>query len=284
MQRVRGEKPMRNVLHLRSSGDVLGAERVIMELGRLAKDYGYRCVIGAIHDVHDPVPRFIQQTAKLGIETVTFPASRRYDPVCIRSIHTFIAERHIDLVHCHGYKEDVYGFFAARGFPLVATNHLWKNTTLRSKTYASLDAFILRWFSGVVGVSDQIVHDMQMKGIKNPIKIANGIDCSRFRPRKKNTRIIKQLQTDSKGPVVLMVSSLSSVKGHTVALRALAEIRKHEPHVSLCIVGEGPERPQIEKTIGELELSRSVILMGSRNDISEILSIADVFLLPSFKE
>src|SRR5258708_7250490 len=52
----------------------------------------------------------------------------------------------------------------------------------------------------------------------------------------------------------------------------------------LVLVGEGPERPRIERLLRSLNLTDFITLAGQQDDISPYYGIADVFLLPSLSE
>jgi glycosyltransferase involved in cell wall biosynthesis len=66
-----------------------------------------------------------------------------------------------------------------------------------------------------------------------------------------------------------------------VLLQAFASVRRAHPGVELEIVGEGPERAQVEGLVRELELDSSVRLLGDRDDVPSILSRASCFVLAS---
>lgn len=87
-------------------------------------------------------------------------------------------------------------------------------------------------------------------------------------------------------PVVLSVGALSERKGHAVLLRALAEVVPDFPRLACRIVGEGPERPRLERLVQELGLERVVELAGRRPHAEVLgeMSWCDVFALPSWGE
>ncbi len=60
---------MKNVLHLRSSGALLGAENVIIELAKNSTSFGYQSFIGAIHNDEDPFPEFLNPARDAGVKT-----------------------------------------------------------------------------------------------------------------------------------------------------------------------------------------------------------------------
>ena len=274
---------LKKVLHLRSSGGMLGAENVIIELCKKSHNWGYEPLIGAFSD-NDDIPEFLN-FAPQGIKTTVFKCNGRFDISLIQKIRKFIRRNDIKLIHCHGYKEDFYGLFSGKDIVKLATNHLWKKTNLKGKLYAFLDTLFLRHFDGIIGVSDEIVKDMHSKGIKkNTIIINNGIDVSKFRNIPKNDYLAKKYGIDNQKFVIGMVSSLTPEKGHIIAIEAIAPIIKENENIILMIVGGGPSEDDIILTIRKYGLQNNVILAGRQSNIPEYLSIFDAFMMPSFKE
>jgi glycosyltransferase involved in cell wall biosynthesis len=73
-------------------------------------------------------------------------------------------------------------------------------------------------------------------------------------------------------------------KGHLVLLRAFRDFVRIVPSARLIVIGDGPERSVIERTVEELGLRSYVLLTGCQNDIPGFLAALDVFTLPSFDE
>ena len=274
----------KKVLQLRSSGGLLGAESVIIELAKHSPAFGYQSIVGAIKNAADRPPEFLNVAQDYRIDTAVFEADRSLDLSLAGKIRRYIRENHIDVLHCHGYKEDFYSLLANPGIPMVATNHLWKRTMFRSKLYARLDAFMLRFFDQVVGVSDEIVAEMDRLGISHPVKIANGVDTERFHP---GAPAPDSFQTPPRTPgkrTLGMISSLTPEKGHRVALQAIRDVVENFPDLRLLIVGDGIIREELYRQVSELGLDSHVVFLGKRRDIPEILSAIDIFILPSYKE
>lgn len=274
----------KNLLHIRSSGGILGAENVILEIAKHSPEFGYRSVIGAIKNSGEPDPEFLNVAKDYDIRTVVFEARRSLDPSLPGRIRRFITDHRVDILHCHGYKEDFYGILTRTNIPKVATNHLWKRSTFRSKIYAFIDVVLLRLFDQVVGVSDEIVDEMRRYLIPRPVKIANGVDIERFRKTAGLSELHDRMGIRPGDIVFGMVSSLSTEKGHMVAIQAIRDVIKEYPETRLFIIGEGELRSEIENQVGKFGLGRHVALLGKRLDIPDMLSVMDVFLLPSYKE
>ena len=177
----------KRVLHLRSSGGLLGAENVVLEIAKFSTQNGWESIVGAINDVNDPYPEFLELADTYGVKCALFKSDGKLDFSCVREIKKFIDKYSIDIIHTHGYKENIYSLMVRSGLPKVSTNHLWKTSTLKAKIYCCIDAILIRLFDEIVGVSDEIVNGMRRVGIKHSFKIANGVDCNKFSVVSRNT-------------------------------------------------------------------------------------------------
>jgi glycosyltransferase involved in cell wall biosynthesis len=272
-----------NVLHLRSSGALLGAENVILEIAKNSKRFGYNSIVGAIKDCRDPVPDFLEVAKKkYRLQTLLLENRKILDLNCASALRKYIVQNNIKLLHCHGYKEDYFGLLSRVSIPKIATNHLWKNTTFKLRVYGLIDALFLHFFDRVVGVSDELVQKMKKLGINNVYKIANGVDVDRFTIVSKSSLMLDRFNLDPDAIVLGMVSSLTPEKNHKIVFDVLANIR--DPKVKLLIVGDGPQDAFLRTKVTEMNLQETVIFAGRQENIQEILSIVDIYLLPSVAE
>jgi glycosyltransferase involved in cell wall biosynthesis len=285
------------VLHLRSSAAFLGAESVIIEIAKCSPEFGFQSIIGGIKDDKDSYPEFLSIAHKMNIETVLFDGKGRIDFTRAQKIRNYINKNHIKILHCHGYKEDFYGIISLTRIPKIATNHLWKIPSthiwkirnIRARIYPILDALFLRFFDKVIGVSIEIVDKMNRYGIKNTIVIPNGVDTTKYDMRPKSFELLTKFGFDKENIIVGMISSLSEEKGHKYAIEAFHCIKSDFPHVKLLIIGDGlPGLEEyeigIKRRVKALGLDNNVVFAGKQIDIPHILSIIDIFLLPSLQE
>ncbi|MCF2906675.1 glycosyltransferase family 4 protein [Octadecabacter sp. CECT 8868] len=93
-------------------------------------------------------------------------------------------------------------------------------------------------------------------------------------------------RTAPQGKTMIFVGRLAAVKGVRVLIEAFAEVQKADPEARLVLVGDGPERGDIESYIAELGCEDGVRLAGylSQDEVAEELRAADLFVLPSFAE
>lgn len=118
--------------------------------------------------------------------------------------------------------------------------------------------------------------------------IANGIDVTAFNaPRGENASRPRLGEFAPPGTVLVgHVARLDKVKDQVGLISAFKLLREDAGQAGcrLVIVGEGPQRGQLERQIAELELLDSVCLLGNRNDVAELLAECDVFALSSIAE
>ncbi len=103
-----------------------------------------------------------------------------------------------------------------------------------------------------------------------------GIDPARYRFRVR--------EDPGGGPVVLLqCGRMVPKKGYGISLRALAEARRRDPRLELRVIGDGPERASIERSIRDLGLGKAVTLLGARprSVFLEELDRAHLYLQPS---
>src|SRR5262249_52826051 len=83
-------------------------------------------------------------------------------------------------------------------------------------------------------------------------------------------------------PTVLCVAKLRWCKGQGGLVRAAGVVRGRGRPCPVVPVGEGPERPTLERLAAELSVD--VRLLGARQDVQQLLAGADVVVLPSLTE
>lgn len=109
--------------------------------------------------------------------------------------------------------------------------------------------------------------------------VPTGIDTGHFVPGDQAAaRNALGLPLDA--PIIGIVATLRSWKGHTYLLDAFAGLK--DPATRLLIIGDGPQRDALHKKIAELGLEGRVVMPGNQRDVLPWLQAMDVFALPSY--
>lgn len=148
----------------------------------------------------------------------------------------------------------------------------WKNAV---KNRFRCTAALLR-VDGVAGVSNYVVRrDRWLYGLprRKLRRIYSGVDLQRFTPG----------SVDGRSPAhVLCVANLHWIKGVEHLVRAVALLGDTE--VELTLAGDGPEEAKLQGLVAELGIGRKVHFLGLRNDVSELVRQAGIFVHPAVWE
>ncbi len=129
---------------------------------------------------------------------------------------------------------------------------------------------------GVAGVSDYVVkRDRWLYGLprRKLRRIYSGVDLERFTPGKR----------DDKGPPhLLCVANLHWIKGVEHLVRAVGLLG--DPGVELALAGDGPEEANLRALATGLGISGQVRFLGLRNDVSDLVRQAGIFIHPAVWE
>ncbi len=113
------------------------------------------------------------------------------------------------------------------------------------------------------------------------VVIENGVDVERFNGAGR-AAMRAELALRADEVALVHVAVFRPEKGHTVLLRAVRRVVDAGQPVRLLLVGDGPERATIERTIAELGLRERVSLLGRRGDVERVLAAGDIAVLSSY--
>ena len=114
--------------------------------------------------------------------------------------------------------------------------------------------------------------------------INNDIDLKKFKYKKEIREKYRELLGVQDKYVILNVGRLLPVKNQIFLIELMKEIIKEYKDVVLLIVGDGILKEEIQHKINSYHLQKNIFLLGNRDDVSNILNAADVFVMPSLFE
>lgn len=115
--------------------------------------------------------------------------------------------------------------------------------------------------------------------------ILNAIDNEKFM-YSNNIRKMKreELRLCENNDTYIHIGGFLACKNHSYLLKIFRNIKNVNNNARLILVGDGPLRNRIKKELENLGIADSVLILGERKDVCELLQAADVFLLPSISE
>jgi L-malate glycosyltransferase len=114
--------------------------------------------------------------------------------------------------------------------------------------------------------------------------VPNGVDLKRFAPRPPSPSLRAALAVPPSAPVAVSVGRHVPEKGYRHLVDAAALVERTKPGVHWSLVGDGELRSGLEAQARRLGLASGVHFPGSRDDVADVLALADVFVLPSESE
>ncbi|MFI5072534.1 MAG: glycosyltransferase family 4 protein [Terriglobales bacterium] len=274
------------ILHIISSGGMYGAEAVILNLSRTLNESSHNSILGVFSNSSNPNLQLHEAAIREGIESHLIPCSGQFDRRVTAQIRDLVARTGADVVHAHGYKADVYVYFALRGSktPFVSTCHSWIKSGLLVSLYGITDRFALRSYAGVVAVSDDVKARLVKAGVhlEKIHLIQNGIDLRPFLRATPSIRVAARGQEDAL--TIGWIGRLSNEKGPDIFVRAAARVLAEHPHTKFVMTGGGPDRAILTTLIDELNIRESVSMIGRREDMPGVYASLDVMVSSSRQE
>src|SRR5690606_33922787 len=153
----------------------------------------------------------------------------------------------------------------------------------KDASYSPVVTFSINQSDGVTAVSNNLKEEtLSYFDIQREIRvIPNFIDLSRFslKPRQH----FKQAIAPGDERVLVHTSNFRKVKRTTDVIRIFEQVQKKIPS-KLLMVGDGPERTHAEQLSRELGVDKDIRFLGKQDAIEEILSVSDLFIIPSGSE
>jgi glycosyltransferase involved in cell wall biosynthesis len=146
-------------------------------------------------------------------------------------------------------------------------------------------AMLRRWVDVAITLDSKMQSEVLGAGFsKTQIRrMPNGIDIHSLqtRPTKSSARMSLGL---SDNLTVVYTGRLSKQKSLHTLIMAICTISKELPNLQLVLVGDGPERHNLEELTSNLDLQNKIHFTGSHSDVLPYLAAADIFVLPSLAE
>ncbi|WP_432188152.1 glycosyltransferase family 4 protein [Streptomyces sp. Tue6028] len=212
------------------------------------------------------------------------PVPRSGDPASVAALRAACADA--DLVHAHGLHAALRATLALSGLrvPLVVTWHTRAHAEgARAHLLRLLERRVARAAAVVLGTSSDLVDRARRRGARDARLAAVALPAPRTSAEPQDPDLsplkVRAELGATERPLLMAVGSLDRHRGYDVLLDAARSWRRLDPVPLLVIAGEGPLRTVLQRRIEDEELPARLI--GRRGDVADLLSAADLALLPS---
>jgi glycosyltransferase involved in cell wall biosynthesis len=205
-----------------------------------------------------------------------------YDLLSWRPLMT-VLRNEADIVHSHLFGSNVWAAVlgtVARTPVIVAHEHTWsfQGQPVRKLLDRRLIAARADAFLAVSRLDRERMIEIERIDPGKLSIVPNGIPEA---PARGSLDIRSELGITADVPVIGTVCVLRKQKALTMLIEAAAELVRRFGDVKVLIVGEGPERPTLERRIADLDLTGVVRLLGHRDDVPDVIRGFDVAVCSS---
>jgi N-acetyl-alpha-D-glucosaminyl L-malate synthase BshA len=267
-----------------------GSGVVATELGKLLAERGHQ-----IHFITHSMPFRLGQYHKNifyhEVEVTDYHVFRYppYDLALASKMASVAKMQKLDLLHVHyALPHAVCAYLAKQ----MVGNHLKIVTTLhgtditilaQEQSVSDLIRLAINNSDAVTAVSNDLIRQTRnLLQITRDIELAyNFVDKRVYYPRS-----CKEIRREFALPhekVLMHISNFRPVKRVMDVVEIFRQVRERIPS-KLILVGEGPELAKAQSSVGRLGLAEDVRFLGKQDDVAQVISMADLFLLPSEKE
>lgn len=255
------------VLHIHRIGGIGGSERHLLTLLPALSERGVEVSFLGLDDT-SRAPEPFYEALRVPFERI--PAPRDLDPRLALRVRR--STRAADLVHTHLVHGDVYGVLGARH--LVSTKH--NDDPFRAGAFRFVERALARRASRIIAITDALAR-FQVERVGLPEQKLEVIHYGLDEPPAAWGRNPRD-DVPPGARVVLAVCRLEPQKGLDVAVRALPDVRSSHPEAVLVVLGEGPQRSELERLARGLDVP--VFLAGRVPDVTAWLRRADLLVHP----
>ena len=198
----------------------------------------------------------------------------------VYALKKIVAQRHIDVVHCHQNNDAFTAVLAGFGNRMIRTCYDGHPPGFNFR-----QRIVFRHAAKILAASNHVGNQLQQRYPRQEIEhIDIAVDLEKFHPMPKCRKLQKEFGIDSRDPVAGIVARVQKHKNFELLIDALEKIVKKLPQFKFLIVGRGTHIDTIARQpIEKKGLQKRVIFTGyRRQDYREVLNLFDfkVFLYP----
>ncbi len=280
-----------NICHIISGDLWAGAEcQVVNLLSELRKNA--ELGLTAVTFNHG---RLTAELRGLSVRVTCLPEKELSALGILLDIQKHISGNKVDIIHCHGHKEHILGCAAGvlskRRPKVVRTLHGMPEpfsgfAKIRSGFFDKLQEIILRYFTDkIIVVSRDMEGRLSGKSwAKKIVCIRNGIDIDKVKATVPMDEMRRRLGIMEDDFVIGTACRLVPIKRMDTLLEAFSVVNRNHPHTLLVIGGDGPLRGELQRQAEDLRVASRTKFLGHRDDIYDVMSTFDIFVMTSEHE
>jgi glycosyltransferase involved in cell wall biosynthesis len=277
-------KKKTNIVHLVEDLPIGGLEKVLYTIALNLDKEKYNVYVWCLRKGGF----YAEKLIKAGIEVNILNISTSRNPVNIYKLYRLLKKYRIDIVHTHAYSAGTAGRISAflAGIPVIIShNHsVYDYYNWYYHLVERLLSFITDRVICISDVVNRFVRETERINANKLVTIHNGIDSVCSVSEKRTSGLRKELGIPINHSIICTITHLEEHKGLKYLLESASLLLGSNSSISFLVVGDGTLTNELKKRCIDLRIEENVVFAGERSDILEILSLIDIFVLPSVRE
>ena len=279
------------IAHITASPNLLGVERLIIEVSRsLQRTKDIQHILASFPEEGRAGP-FLREAENAGFPTYCFQHDMPNFAATTWEMIRLLKQHQTQILCAHGHKARMLGWFAAKylRIPIVGISHGWTGECRKVQIYERIDKWMHRRMDHIVCVSqgqaDKVVH--YGTPADRVSVIYNAVRMERFDvpPDIAYRQRLEEMFPNKPKYIVGTAGRLSPEKGFDVLINAISSVVcRLSSAVSLVIFGEGFLREPLQKQIDDYGISTSIVLAGFTEQLDRFMPHFDLFVQSSHTE
>jgi glycosyltransferase involved in cell wall biosynthesis len=275
-----------NIAHVTFDMRIGGTERVITTLVNHMDTAKFNVSIICLESVLGPFGRELKDA---GYSVVTLGRRPGFDLWLAYRIHQYIKANHLHILHCHQYTPFVYGVLGSlcTRCRVIFTEHGRMFPDARKPKRLAANPLLCRLANNITAISnatkDALIQYENIDARRIEV-IYNGIASFPAPSSSDIERLKREFKIEPNDFIIGNVARIDTNKNQQLMLEAMSRITRSNTRVKLIIVGDGPQRRDLERMVIRLNIQSSVHFAGYRTDAQLFYPLFDLFLLTSRTE
>jgi glycosyltransferase involved in cell wall biosynthesis len=233
---------------------------------------------------------FRNRLVDLGVPFYDRLLNHKYDALAFRKLARILEKESVDLIETFAHSNTVLFAYFAKTLGIVkrfvVSFHATGTASGGNLVRPYLKPF-LREADALLALAREHKRYLAEREGLSTFKIEvihNGVDTGTYFAGPPDEAVRRELAVDQGDTLVTTVASLKPLKGVDLLLRAARRVLRTNRAVTFLIVGDGPERSNLERLAGVLDIGERVRFVGVRGDVPALLRSSDMFVLSSRTE
>lgn len=215
-----------------------------------------------------------------------------------RLIRNILKEQNYQLIHCQSPVGGIITRLAAKSLRKTGTKvlytahgfHFYRGAPLLNwLMYYPLEKYFARYTDCLITINEEDFHNAKKKKFKpQDIQLVNGVgvDLNKFITQTKlmKQELRKQYKFQENEFILINVAELNDNKNQSFLINSMKYLTKKIPNIRLLLIGKGELEEKYKEQLNELNLINKIELLGYRQDVSNLMGLADVCVSSSKRE